>query len=354
MDPKSDPLSTGSITESKPSMTVQRRRLLGLPAEIRSRIYAFIFVVDEVILLRINKDGCLYQPRFDEMRAGKLHKNVDLPVQFLRTCSQIYHEATPFLLCHNTIEMLDVDTNKLDKIGLSFPTRMLMTNIRFSNRMDARLNLPAIGNCFPNLKNVNIHTQGTGAPFLILAYELSKSIPYATFRPWPTLELHIQVPVTTAAIAEFKKDAEHGSWYQLTKSFADTNRIRNLFHVNKNMFRLTLFEPYSQQLCHLGAEMPEFSTIALHGALASEYLPALRLYESSYGDCKFKFIREEPMADKQGYTKMIYAWQRKDAGRAAAVRGKDLENIVMLMTQWQPAVGPEFVDAMAKAGLGSS
>lgn len=333
------------------NMTIQRRHLLELPPEIRIRIYTFVFVVNEVILLRVLDNGRVFQPTNDLMRAGKVNDKIHLPARFLRTCSQVYHEASPFLLCSNDVEILDIDTHNLDKISLPLPTRLLMTKVRFCNRMDERLNLSAIGNSFPSLRHVNIHTQGTGAPFLILAYELSKCLPCADIRRWPTLELHIQVPKSKDAIADFKQDAQHGSWYELTKNTADTIRIRDLFHTNKNTFRLTAFEPFAQQLCGLGAEMPEFSTIILHGGLMREYLPALVRYESSYGDCKFTFVREEPMLDKQGYVKTIYVWQRKDGAVAAAVRGRNLENTTALMRQWVPALSPEFVEAMAEAGL---
>ena len=347
--------SVESITDSIASMELDQRHILRLPPEIRLRLYSFLFAATGPILLGVYSDGRIYQPDHDAMRDGRPNEKVQLSGQFLRTCSQIYHEAWAYLISSNRFEISDVHTHNLDKANFTLPTRALMSKIDFLNRTNHRLNLSAIGACFPSLQTIHIHTQGPGAHLCILAYELARSLPCSNdLRQWPRLELHIQVPSSAESRAEFVGALDGGAHWQLNQNVKDIPKIQNLFR-DRSGFKLTAFEPLTMPVFKLGCEIPDIGTIILHGGLLKDHLHAIKRYESTYGDCAFEFVREEAAKDvpdrKGKYTKHVYVWKRKGEAIAKAVRGKNLEDAASLMRQWVPKLSPEFVKAMTEAGF---
>ncbi len=345
--------SVDSITNSISSMEVDQRSPLRLPPEIRLRIYSFLFAAKGPILLGVRSDGFVYQPDNNPMRDHNLNLKVQLSGQFLRTCSQIYHEAWAYLFSTNRFEILDIHTHNLDKANFTLPTRALMTKIDFLNRTNYRLDLSAISSCFSSLQTIHIHTQGPGAHLCILAYEFARSLPCSDIRLWPRLELHIHVPDSPEARQDMKEALDGGQYWQLNQNVKDVSKIQAI--VRSSDWKLAEFEPFIMPLFKLGTEMPDLGKIVLHGALREGHLSVIEKHKSSYGDCVFDFVRKEParaFPDRKGtYTKRVYVWKRKDAVEATAVRGMSLEDTTALMRQWVPKLSAEFVEAMADAGL---
>lgn len=345
--------SIESITDSIASMEIDQRHLLRLPPEIRLRIYSFLFAARGPILIGVDSDGRVYQPNNNAMRDHIRNIKVRLSGQFLRTCSQIYHEAWAYLFSTNRFEMLDVSTHNLDSANFTLPTRALMTKIDFLNRTNHRLNLSAIGTCFPSLQTIHIHSQGPGAHLCILAYELSRSLPCCDLRAWPTLELRIHVADSLEARQEMSEALDGGQYLQLNQNVKDVPKIKDI--VCSADWKLVDLDPFTMPVFKLGSEVPELEKIVLHGGLMRRHLPVIEEYESTYADCAFELVREEPARmgfPRRGqYSKRVYMWKRKDAVEAAAVRGKSLEDTASLTRQWVPELSPEFVKAMADAGL---
>ena len=345
--------SIESITDSIASMEIDQRHLLRLPPEIRLRIYSFLFAARGPILIGVDSDGRVYQPNNNAMRNRVRNIKVKLSGQFLRTCSQIYHEAWAYLFSTNRFEILDVSTHNLDRANFTLPTRALMTKIDFLNRTNHRLNLSAIGTCFPSLQTIHIYSQGPGAHLCILAYELTRSLPCCDLRVWPTLELQIDVAESLEARQEMSEALDGGQYWQLNQNVKDVAKIQTV--VRSSSWKLVDLDPFAMPGFKLGSEMPNLGKIVLYGALMRRHLPVIETYESSYGDCAFDSVREEParmIHNRRGqYHRRVYMWKRKDAVEATAVRGKSLEDTASLMRQWVPKLSPEFVKAMADAGL---
>ena len=336
-------------------MDLDSPHLLRLPPEIRLRIYTFLFAVNNPILLAVQEDGTIFQPHVDELRS-KPNDPVPISGQLLRTCSQVYHEAWAFMFSHNTFEILDIYTHNLGKAHFTLPTRALMTKVDFLTRGKRRLNLAAIGSCFPSLQTLNIQTHGTGAHLCVLALEYARALPCSNIRSWPTLELHINVPSSTTAndsVATFSTDWGDGN-YQINDSKKDVEKIYGIFKQGRD-FRLNMFEPYIMPVFKLGSEMPDLNKIILHGVMSTDHLEAIKNYESSYGDCAFEFVRQEPKSTIAGwegkFVKKIYVWKRKDGYVPDVVRNKSAEELAALMGRWVPKLTPEFIKAMEEEGL---
>ena len=144
-----------------------------------------------------------------------------------------------------------------------------------------------------------------------------------------------------------------GQYWQLNQNVKDLTKIQTV--VCSADWKLGDLDPFTMPVFKLGSEVPRLGKIVLHGALMRRHLPVIEKYESTYGDCAFELVREEPakrVEDWRGqYSKRVYVWRRKDAVEATAVRGKSLEDTASLMRQWVPKLSPEFVKAMADAGL---
>lgn len=345
--------SVESITDSIASMEIDQRHLLRLPPEIRLRIYSFLFAARGPILLGVDSDGQLFQPKTHAMLDHLPYIRFRMSSQFLRTCSQVYHEAWAYLFSVNSFHMLDVHTHNLNKADFTLPTRALMTKIDFLNRTNHRLNLSAIGDCFPSLQTIHIHSQGPGAHFCILAYELSRSLPCSDLRAWPTLELQIDVADSLEAKQEMSEMLDGGQYWQLNENVKDIVKIQTI--VRSASWKLVDLDPFTMPVFKIGSEVPNLDMVVLHGALLKRHLPVIENYESTFGDCAFEFVREEPAKrreERRGqWAKRVYLWKRKDAVEATAMRGKSLEDTASLMRQWVPKLSPEFVKAMADAGL---
>jgi hypothetical protein len=348
--------STDALTGPMADLAIARDRhhLLEIPAEIRLRLYYFLFAADRPILLGVYPDGRIYQPDHDMMRDGAANDRISLSAQLLRTNKQFYHEGLSYLIFYNKFEILDKHTHNLEFANFTPSTRALMTNVGFLNRTNKRLNLSAIGSCFTSLRTIEIHTQGAGAHLCMLAYEMARSLPCSFIRAWPTLELHVKVPRCSTSIKLMKDGIADDKFWQLNERAADANKIRDLFR-NHEAFKFTDLEPYTMPVFRLGSEMPCVPKVIIHGELLEDHARAITKYESSYGDCAFEYVREErhvPTTERPGvWRKWVYVWKRKDEAVASAVRGKDLNDTAALMRRWVPALGEEFVKAMAEAGL---
>jgi hypothetical protein len=93
--PASVSQSVMSMVVSNPADPTAPSFLTSLPAEIRNMIYAFAFTTKEPIPLS-EKD-----PKSSEISSIESHE-LGLVVPFLRTCRQVYWEATPILYGDNT------------------------------------------------------------------------------------------------------------------------------------------------------------------------------------------------------------------------------------------------------------
>ena len=146
---------------------------------------------------------------------------------------------------------------------------------------------------------------------------------------------------------------DEGQHLQINQNVKDIPKIQTI--VCSAHWRLADLDPFTMPVFKLGSEMPKLEKIVLHGALMRRHLHVIEKYESTYGDCAFECVGEEPAKYIRGrrgkYSKRVYIWKRKDAVEATAVRGKSLEDTASLMRQWVPKLSPDFVKAMADAGL---
>ncbi len=132
---------TDTLTEPMADMAIARdlHHLLEIPAEIRLRLYYFLFAADRPILLGVYPDGRIYQPDHDMMREGVANDRISLSAQFLRTNKQLYYEGLAYLIFYNKFEILDKHTHNLEFANFTPSTRALMTNVGFLNRTNKPL-----------------------------------------------------------------------------------------------------------------------------------------------------------------------------------------------------------------------